>query len=186
MEVKNIIKKVCNLLGDSALLTAIDANTFTEEQQKEINLLTECVNLTNANIATNYVRLTDSKSINNYYGKVQYSAISNRAIFNIVSVKNDRNKDIDFSLNQSGLSADKGMIKIRFTYFPDNVCYDDEISDYPTKISERDFVYGTLSEYLYAKGVFDEAQMWEERFKTEMQSKLRPQKQINMKVSRWT
>ena len=186
MEVKNIIKKVCNLISDEVLLSAIESGTFTEEQQKDINLLVECVNLTNINIATNYVKLIDVVSVDNYSGQIYYQSISQRHIFNILSVKNERNKEVDFEFNGTGISADKGKIKIKFTYFPEDVDFYDEIKNYPMKISERDFVYGVLSEYLYAKGVFDEAKIWEERFKNEMQSKMRNQKQINMRVSRWT
>jgi len=185
MEVKNIIKKICSLINDDQLLLAIENNTFTDDQQKEINLLVECVNLTNVNIATNYSKLIETKTINNYSGVIKYSSLTNEAIYSIVCVKNENGRDLDFSLTTSGINTKKGTVSVKYSYFPKDVEYYDSIDNYPTKISERDFVYGAISEYLYAKGVFNEAQVWEERFKNEMQSKLRAQKNIRLRTSRW-
>jgi hypothetical protein len=106
-------------------------------------------------------------------------------IYDIVSVKTLSGKDINYVLTTNGIVVKSGTYIVKYTYFPKDVGYDDVISNFPTKVSERIFVYGVVSEYLYVKGVFDEAQMWEERFKNEMQSLIRPQKSAKLKMSRW-
>ena len=185
MIVKNIIKKVANLTGDTILRDAIESNTLSTEQQKEISLLVDCVNLTNSNIATNYVKLYATKKIVSYSDLITYSSITNETIYDIVSVKNSYGKDVNFSLTTSGIEVKAGTYYVRYTYFPKDVEYEDEITNFPLKISERIFVYGVVSEYLYVKGVFDEAQMWEEKFKLEMKNTQRQQKNLKIKSSRW-
>lgn len=185
MIVKNIIKKVVNLTGNNALSEAIESNSFSSEQQQEINLLVDCVNLTNSNIATNYVKLYATKKITNYSDIINYSNIANNMIYDIVSVKTLSGKDVNFALTTSGIVVKNGTYIVKYTYFPKDVDYDDTITNYPIKVSERVFVYGVISEYLYIKGVFDEAQMWEERFKNEIISTLRQQKNTKLKMSRW-
>lgn len=184
MLVKNIIKKVAKLINNADIASAIDNNSFSDAQQKEITLLVDCVNLTNANIATNYVKLYDVKNINNTNGVVNFSKITSDAIFDIVSVKHG-GKDVAFSITSSGVLTKKGELTIKYTYFPKDLGYEDSVENYPTKICERNFVYGVISEYLFAKGVFDEALVWEERFKNEMKTATRPQKTILIKKGRW-
>ncbi len=184
MLVKNIIKKVLNLTHNYELAGAIDGELITQ-QENEKKLLVDCVNLTNCNIATNYVKLYAVTKVRNIRGVIPYSSVTSKTIFDIVSIKTNTGTSIDFQLTSDGIVTKAGDIVIKYTYFPDDLTYDDAISDYPTKINERIFVYGVTAEYLYAKGVFDEAKMWEEKFKSELQSCLRPQRNTKIKRRRW-
>jgi len=185
MEVKNIIKKVAALTNNIELVNAIENNNFTPEQQEEINLLVDCVNLTNSNIAANYIKIFNIKKINNNKGTISFSSISTDLIYEVVSVKDSSGKDVNFTITPSGIITKTGEVSIRYSYFPKDVEFSSVITNYPTKISERNFVFGVISEYLYVKGVFDEALVWEERFKNEMQSLVRTQKSIVTKSRRW-
>lgn len=184
MLVKNIIKKVLNLTHNYELAEALDGE-LTTTQENEKKLMVDCVNLTNCNIATNYVKLYAVKKVRNSSGTITYSSVTSKTIFDIVSVKTVTGTSIDFDLNTGGIVTKVGDVVIKYTYFPDDLLYDDAIDNYPTKINERIFVYGVMAEYLYVKGVFDEAQMWEEKFKLELQSCLRPQRNAKIKRRRW-
>jgi len=183
MEVKNIIKKVASIV-DVNLYESIENESLNELQQKEIKHLVNCVNLTISNIASNYFKLYNIVEVVNDNGIIPYSKISNNAIFDIVGVKNSTGKQ-SFVLKQNGLSTVKGKLTIRYTYFPEDVDYDDVVNYFPVKVSERVIVYGVLSEYLFIKGLFDEALVWEERFKTEMKSINRLQKCVNIRKRSW-
>ena len=185
MLVKEIIKKVANYTGNFELYEAIKKDVFTEQQQQEINLLVDCVNLTNSNIAANYVKLYDTVEINNTSGTILFSKVSNKTIYQIITVKNSNNFKIDYSLTNNGILAEKGKLYVTYSYFPDNVEYNNSITNYQIKINERNFVYGVIAEYLYVKGVFDEAQIWEEKFKLEMKNLMKSQRSILLKQRRW-
>lgn len=183
MEVKNIIKKATSII-DVNLYEAIENDNLNELQQKEIRVLVNCVNLTISNIASNYFKLYDGIEIDNLNGIIPYSKISSRQIFDIVSVKKSTEKQ-PFTIKSNGLNTTKGKVTIKYSYFPDDVDYDGVVDCFPVKVSERVVVYGVLSEYLYIKGLFDEAVAWEDRFKKEMKSVSRPQKNINLKKRGW-
>lgn len=184
MLVKEILKKVVNYTCNYELYDAISKDTFSDSQQKEINLLIDCVNLTNCNIATNYVKLIDSKEMYNS-GTINYSKITNQTIYDIISVKSKSGKVLDYVLTSSGINTSIGFVTVKYSYFPADLEYGDTLTNFPTKINERIFVYGVISEYLYVKGVFDEARVWEEKFKLEIQSLLRQQNPKIIKQRRW-
>lgn len=185
MKVKNIIKKVANLTNNADLVKAIDNNQFSTEQQKEINLLVDCVNLTSCNIATNYVKIYEVKTIKNNKNIISFSDITKNMIYDIVSVKNPFGKNVEFTITANGIIAKGDTVSIKYSIFPTDVDFEDDVNNFPIKVAERNFVYGVLSEYLYAKGVFDEALVWEERFKNEMINIVRVQKSVIFKNRRW-
>lgn len=183
MKVKNIIKKATAII-DNNLFDAIEKGSVSELQQKEINSLVNCVNLTISNISSNYYKLYDVVEVENFNGIIPYSKITDKVIFDIVSIKNASGNQL-FTVKTDGIYTVKGKLLVKYTYFPSDVDYDDEITCFPVKVSERVIVYGVLSEYLYIKGIFDEAMVWEERFKNEMRSVHRPQKNINLRKRNW-
>ena len=185
MLVKDIIKKVVNYTNNFDLFKAVESGTFTEEQTKEINLLVDCVNLTNSNIAANYVKLYDTKSLKVRDGLIPFSELSAQTIYDIVSVKDVNGRTVDFDILNNGLSVKVKEAIVKFTYFPEDVKYEDELTNFKIKINERIFVYGVISEYLYVKGVFDEAEIWEEKFKNELKNCLRTVKSHRTAKRRW-
>ena len=62
----------------------------------------------------------------------------------------------------------------------------DNLTCFETQVNERMFVYGALSEYLFVKGNFDEAQMWEEKFNNELkQFQIGKKDYANLKPRSW-
>ena len=185
MLVKEIIKKVLNYTGNYELSNAIESGEYTTTQQRDIDLLVDCINLTNSNIATNYVKLIKSKKVQNTTGIISYSKVTNEMIFNIISVTTSGGEKVNFTVKNDGIETKKGEVIIKYSYFPADVQLEDSILIYPTKVNERIFVFGVISEYYYAKGVFDEAQIWEEKFKLEMRNIMRIPTCRIIKKRRW-
>lgn len=184
MLVKEIIKKVLNYTNNFELFNAVVQDSLNEEQMKEINLLVDCVNLTNSNIATNYVKLYDYKTVKVENSFVEYSDITDKMIYDIVSIKS-KNCQVDYQVLSSGVLVNAKEIDVKFSYFPKDVNLEGEIVNYGHKVNERVFVYGVISEYLYVKGVFDEAQLWEEKFKIEMKNCMKTAKSYKYNKRRW-
>lgn len=185
MLVKEIIKKVVNFTNNYELSKSMELGEYTDTQQREIDLLVDCVNLTNSNIATNYIHLIKTKDVYNGTGTIQYSKITNEMIYNIISVTTKLGTKIDFNVRSEGIETKMGDVRITYSYFPSDVNLEDKILSYPTKVNERIFVFGVISEYYYAKGVFDEAQIWEEKFKLEMRNLMRSPSTKTIKKRRW-
>jgi len=188
MKVKDIVKKVLILLQNDALSTKLstDGAEFTISENKEINLIVNSINLTQQKIATNYVNLYDTVKVTNTSDLLSYSKITSKHIFNIISVKNSIGEKLHFVAQPTGIVTNKGVIVIKYSYFPNDVTVSDNMTCFETQVNERIFVYGALSEYLFVKGNFDEAQMWEEKFNNELkQFQISKKDYANLKPRSW-
>lgn len=170
MEVKNIVKKVLIMIQNDSLADKIsqDSYTLTTDEQKEIDLIINSINLTQQNIATKYYSLIDVVKVTNSTGEIKYSDITSKHIYNILSVKNAKNANLKYVLKPTSIVTNIGDIVIKYSYFPQDVTINDNLSVLSVKINERAILYGSISEYLFVKGIFDEAEMWEKKFRDEV------------------
>lgn len=170
MEVKNIVKKVLIMIQNDSLADKIsqESYTLTTYEQKEIDLIINSINLTQQNIATKYYSLIDVVKVANTTGEIKYSDITSKHIYNILSVKNAKNVNLKYVLKPTSIVTNVGDIVIKYSYFPQDVAINDNLSVLSVKINERAILYGAISEYLFVKGIFDEAEMWEKKFKDEV------------------
>lgn len=193
MEVKSIIRKVLEILQNVDLYSRITSNdatiTLTSEEILERDIIIDCINLVQQNIATNYFNLIDTFQINNTYDVLPYSKISTLQIFNIISVKNTKNEVLKYTLKPSGIVTNKCDIVIKYAFFPKDVTINDNITTFPIGVSERIFVYGVVSEYMFVKGNIDEYNVWQNKFETEIENVKNNAKKIchsaNLKRRRW-
>ena len=162
--------------------TIVDNITYDED---EFNLLLACVNLVNNTIATDYIKLTDVVSVSNDADKILFSDLTNKNILDIVSVKDKFGSSLKFNVETDGLIVPHGDIKIKFAYFPELVGIEDKIDCYTTHMTERVFAYGVLSEYFYIKGNFNDASMWDVRFKQALLSITAKLGEIKMPKRLW-
>lgn len=167
MNVKKILLNVCTMLQLSEEATDIENN----HQSEEVKLLVACLNYVNNIIATDYIKIykTVEVDVKNSGDIVPFSKISQHTFLGIKSVKNKQANKINFKITDSGVQVAKGgKLLIRYAYFPDDVSINDNITCYKTKINERILAYGVAGEYLFIKGIVDDASMWDMRFKREL------------------
>lgn len=190
MEVISIIKLVATYLQLDDLLNDVllgGSNETSEENQKEINLLVSCVNLCNNIVATDYIPLTRTSVINNSNGIIPIDSVDNgnKTIYEILNVKNKFDESQVFKIVGNDIKTVKGFIQINYSYFPDSVELDSIISCYLTKLTDRIFAYGVACEYCFIKGMYDDASMWDARFKDSMKTICRPKKNITIPARSW-
>lgn len=179
MKVKDVVKSVLALIQNDGLYTKIDNLTeCSSDELKELNFIVECINLTIQNIATNYVPLIAECKVNSN-GEIPYSKISTNQIYNILSVKDEKNNNLQYLAKPLFVVTNAGDIVINYSYFPQTLAIDDNIECFTTKVNLRAILYGTMDEYLLAKGNFTESDIWNERFLIEMKSIISHKKHNN-------
>lgn len=190
MEVISIIKLVATylqldeLLNDSLLG---GTNETTDENLKEINLLVSCVNLCNNIVATDYIPLTRTAVISNSNGTIPISSVDNgrKTIYEILNVKNKFDESQVFKIIGNDIKTVKGFVQINYSYFPDSVDLESDINCYITKLTDRIFAYGVACEYCFIKGMYDDASIWDVRFKESMKTICRPKKNMIIPSRSW-
>ena len=186
MEVKKILKLCATLLQMKDMIEIIENSEYlNENDNEELKLLLSCINLTNNAIATDYIELTKTKLIKNSTGTISFSELSSDPIYKIIKIKNAFGEKVNFKINANELICPKGSLSITYSYFPKEYGYSDIIDEFKSKITERVFAFGVLSEYLFIKGNFDDASIWEDRFKNAMRNVVRNRHEVVMPRRRW-
>lgn len=188
MNVKEIIKLACTYLQLNDLF---ETNVLggvkipTDYQNKQIDLLLQCVNLTSSVIASDYIKLYKTKMFKTEDGILQYSQIGPEIINQIHSVKNKTGDILVFKTFADNIKTAKGDIFVNYSYLPEPVLLSDSIADFNIKISPRVFAYGVASEYSFIKSVYDDASIWENRFKTALMMAGTKKSGIKIAPRRW-
>ena len=186
MEVKQILKMCATMLQLKDIGLILDSSEYLDEcENKDLNLLKDCVNLVCNTIACDYINAIKSKLIDNKTGEINFSDISEDRIYKILKVKNVYGDRVPFTITTNGIICDKGSLSITYSYFPREYGFNDQIDVFKTRITERVFAFGVCSEYLYILGNSDDASIFEDRFKNAMRNIVRKQNEIIMPKRRW-
>lgn len=187
MLVKNIIKKSAEFLGLKNVQKYLNNEIeITDEISEELDTFLLAINLVNNNIASSYIELVGNVEISSdNNGKILYSEISNNPIIEIKNVSTKHGDNVGYKLFPDYIKLDyNNAVNIEYTYFPNEVTIEDEINYY-LKLNELNFAVGVVGEYLYIKGIIDDASTWDKRFKQNMFNLIRPKRNLIMPTRGW-
>ena len=185
MLVKEVVFQVLNILQNNELSTALkDEVELTETQNEELDILLMCVNMVQNIIATDYIKLKETVSLHNTTGKVMFSNITDKNILDIVKIFDAYGNNLKFKMDYDGVVTKKGKINICFAFIPKTMGLEDELY-FKTHMTERVFAYGVLGEYFFVKGNFDDASIWDVRFKQALLNIRRNLREIKIPKREW-
>lgn len=170
MKVKNIMKKAASLLGNADdlldYLNGVSGVGNTGEKQAE--LLLNCFNLVENELALDYLPLIKKESYTPQNGKIFYSQFSS-SVVRILDVENELGQKVDFRLFATYMEVDATVANVRYAYTPTEKAINGE-SDYKLAASERLLAFGMAAEYLSALGLLEEASVWDKKYKEGIQA----------------
>ena len=152
---------------------------------RNINLLIRCTSLVLGEIASDIMPLKTSESLSSSSGKILLSGLTAK-VYKIISVKKDGSK-ISFKVYPTYIQiyCDDGTFEIEYNYLPSaKTTLTDNIDEVGNFVDLRTIAYGVASEYAYISGLFEEAKMWEEKFKNALDTKTKL-KNYYLKARRW-
>jgi len=153
----------------------------------DIYLLVLCCNLTSNIMATDYIKLFKSVATRSVNGKVnieQLTADGSR-LHTVVRITNRNGNRLVYKMFNDYIKTASGDVEVLFTYIPKDVELQEEITDYPQRITERIVAYGVASEFSYIKAMYDDATIWDIRFKNALLSVATEKTGINMPARGW-
>ena len=182
MLVKDVIKLACNFTENDEIANAIKNNTtLTENQSVVVDMLMNCFNLVRNEIATEYVPIIVKETIVPSDFKIYFSSFSNR-VFEIISVKDNNGRNVKYKKFDDYLMVFAGQVEIVYKTIPENLTISQSFS---STLPERVFAYGVAREYYFTQTLFDDADIWEERFKNSLRVLTRKKSEIKMPNRRW-
>ena len=161
MKIKEIIKNVAVVLGLGDVVELINDGGNTKELLGNINysILVRCASFVVTNIATNYIPLIDKQSFDVVDGKIRLSAFS-QPFISARSVKRN-GRVVEYKLYTGHLKVPNGRHEVEYSYLP---CIKTGEEQNPFEVAPVALEYGILAEYSFISGMFNEANVWSEKF----------------------
>ncbi len=188
MIAKDVIKNVATNLGLTDLLntTLLDGSkTPDENQTNDVNILISCCNMVINQVASEYVTLKKKTKLTSNTGVIKYSSISTNIIVDILKVKLN-GIEVPFYCSVNNLETSPGSLEIEFAYQPANCTHiNSEIDFNNFKLSSRVMAYGVTAEYCFINGNYDDALIWDNRFKTSLTNINRARRELKIKERLW-
>lgn len=188
MSTKQILELTATFLGKEELLNCAyftgSDEQISNEDAKELDMLLRCLNLVVSDISTEYLPIYREKDITFNDGKMNLKDIDSD-LFQIVSLKDEYNNNIRFRIFDSHISANCEHAHIVYTVFAKTCTLDGEVEKFSTIIPFRVLSYGTAMEYCFISSLFDDAQIWESRYKNSLLSLSSKKHNIVMPKRRW-
>ena len=131
--------------------------------KETVDNLLRCFDTVENELALDYFPLYAEEEVETDTGCVYYSELSRSAV-RVVKVEDGWGNDVPFRLFPEYLKTQGGRIKIRYSYAPVKKTLQG-CSDYRTQVSARLFSYGMAAEYCLSQGLFEEAAVWNKKYK---------------------
>lgn len=168
MKVKDVISLACVFLNKQELLeTSLfseSENAPTDEEQKEIEMLTRCLNLVVGEICCDYIPLVENEKIAVDEGKFEFCNLKKIAM-EILAIKNEAGDKIRCKLNPSYVTLPNGKYEIEYSFVPAALSLDDDMPAFYLRVPDRVFAYGVAMEYSLLSSLYDEMEIWQTRFR---------------------
>ena len=182
MTVKEIIIAAAAELGFGDEVRAYIDGTADEGKTKTENLL-RCFNLVENEVALDYLPLYAEEELETETGAVEYETLE-RPVVQVLAVEDEWGNSVKFKLFPKYLKTQAGKIKLRYTYMPAEKGLDED-SDFTLQASVRLFSYGVAAEYALANGLFEEAAVWDKKYKDAIAAAYRLRSAKKIRSRRW-
>lgn len=176
MQVKDVIKLACEMTDNNDLIDAIDNNNLTDDEQVTIDCLVGCFNLINNEVASEYIPLLHKETMKTQDFKINFDDFSKKML-EIISIKDKLGRNVKYKRFDSYIMTKANEVEIIYSYLPEDVGINNEIS---SLLPERVYAYGIAREYLFMQSMFDDAQLWDSRFKNSLRVLTRKKGEIKM------
>lgn len=152
----------------------------------ELAMLLKCLNLTLTEIADDYLPILNKETICIDSNKLYFDDLI-KPCKEIISIKlSNSNKNIRFTQYENYVFVNaKGYVDVVYKTSIGEANINSEINQFPC-LSSKCIALGTASEYCYINGFYEEAQMWDRRFKDSLQIECRKKKEIVMPKRWWS
>ena len=155
----------------------------TLNSNKNFKLLTQCVSFCEKELACDYFPLKATQSFKK--NSVQFSEFD-KPLHEVLKVTDGMGTAVDFVVTSTQLVAKtKEGITVEYSYRPSKKGYWDELEKGSPKMDERLFAYGAIAEFMFLRGMYDEATLWDKRYKDLIQVALFSNKSIKIPRRRW-
>ncbi len=171
MTTKQVLYLTAMFLGKEELLNCPyftgEETEISSEDKKELEILNRCLNLIISEISTDYLPIYKQKKVTFANKEYNLSDIDEN-IYQIVNIQDKYNCNVRFKIYDNILSADVKDATVTYTSFAPKCELDGDVENFAGKIHDRVLAYGTAMEYSFISSLYDDATIWESRYKNSL------------------
>ena len=188
MTAKEIIKNVCIYLGKEELLASsffeTNGENVSEQGQKDLDKMLKCINDITEELATEYLPITKTKIVDLSGGSIDLYSIDDY-IHEIISVKTLSGKTLRYVISGNKMVCLASRVEITYKVYPEEITFDGKAESFGGKLSARVIAYGVASEYCFLEMLYDDATIWENRYKNALLNASRKKGELKLKKRGW-
>ncbi|MBQ7770475.1 MAG: hypothetical protein IJ373_04740 [Clostridia bacterium] len=183
MTVKECMQLAAAHLGMEETVETYFNGTGTVDDNKKCELLLTCYNIVENELALDYFPLIAEDTIDSEGGVINFTSLKKDAV-RITKVTDEWENSVPFQIFPSYLKTQPGKVLVRYTYAPVKKT-STSASDFSSHVSARLISYGIAAEYTMATGFFEDASVWDKKYKESIRAAYRLQKCERIRSRRW-
>lgn len=165
MLVENIIKSVLKILDKHDIIASMQAgDVLTGEDATEVATLVDCLNLVRNEIATEFIPNAKVEKLKVENNRLDFSMFEGQVI-EVLSVNDNFGSEIKFHAFSDHIQLENGTFHVKYNQNPEIITLKGE---FVSNIPERVYVYGILKEYYFIQTLYEDASVWDARFKNSL------------------
>lgn len=186
MTVKEVLELSCMFLGKEELLESgyFKGEEIEESLKSEFEMLQKCLNLIVAEIATDYLPIYATKTAKTNGGELILDDIDEN-IFQIVKIQNEQGYNVKFKVLGEVLKVKSSVCTITYTKYASKADLNGNVETFSGKLSARVLAYGVAMEFSFISSLYDDASIWENRYKNSLFLLKEKKNNIIMPSRRW-
>ena len=162
--------------SNAHLDSTLDTNSY------EYKLFLTAINNVCEDLTTQYPLLCFEEKF--FGNKIKYDDLVYR-IAKVIEIRDSKGKKARFYRSSDGvLLPSTDNYTILYSYKPDKLVENEFVPLYPT-VPETILAYGVCAQYTLMDGLFDEADLWESKYKEALLAHFRHTKNIKMRARLW-
>lgn len=182
MRVIDILKLSLKFLDKEDLATKLaDGETLDESEEGLVVELENSFNLIHQEISSLAVPIVKVEKLKTENFKIPFTQFSFSPTA-ILAVKDGYGRGVKYKVFADYLVALAGDVEVWYSVCPEVLSSQDEFSSI---LPERVFAYGIAREFFIKKGLYSDAQVWEERFKSSLELLSPKKSSVRIAGRRW-
>ncbi len=188
MTAKQVINLAATFLGlDDFLECSYFTDSDDDMSENHISILkqmTRCLNLVVEEVATEYLPIYAFKKISLQDGKYAVLDVDSN-ISSITKITNASGKVVLFKILEGNIVCDCNDVMVWYKKTPAKTTENGNVETFSNLMPERVLAYGVAMEYSFLTNSYDDATIWETRFKQSLLNIARKKKEIKLKERKW-
>lgn len=182
MKVKEVILKACDFIDKQELAMAIKSGAvLSDEQQTDKENLVAYFNLVREEIANEFQPIMQAEKFVVKNFKLSFSDFS-KDVQDIYSIRDKFGRNVNYKIFEDYIFVCGKEVEVIYSSKAEPLVFESEFS---SNLPERIFAYGIAREFFFLNNLYEDANVWEGRFKGALSIMLRRKSEVKIPQRRW-